>query len=284
MPKPTSHTNSFPSTKNTKFMNYAVCNPRDNLYYRTPPVQPSAPPTTLPAGVFSLSVRPEIRKNCTWEITLNFNESLMTFPIRRVDIRTNENDLKMREGEYYIMFKVRSKYSVPLFECGLDRVVELVDHERRVEINNACGAFRVKFTQRPRNVFRKHADVMILIGTLYCGSSKIAEGFEELIFRGGTGSIHSSKTKKEEEAKQQKLRNDSDSKYQESTITYAPILQGLNIEDDHHFNEFVHQHGHLDLDITKDVGYPNMFLQNQFTSSNNQPFSLNFYLWLLGSY
>lgn len=58
------------------------------------------------------------------------------------------------------------------------------------------ATFRVKFTARPRTVFHKHADMMILIASLSQGDNMVSTTSLELIFRGGTGSIHSADNRK----------------------------------------------------------------------------------------
>jgi len=61
-----------------------------------------------------------------------------------------------------------------------------------IEYNETGTAIlRVKFTSRPRAVFHKHSDVMILLVSLRRGNETLCSSSKELIFRGGTGSIHS---------------------------------------------------------------------------------------------
>lgn len=58
------------------------------------------------------------------------------------------------------------------------------------------NARKVKFTARPRAVFHKHSDMMILLVSVKKGERAIATSETELIFRGGTGSVHSAETRK----------------------------------------------------------------------------------------
>jgi len=78
----------------------------------------------------------------------------------------------------------------------LKKVAEIPTSSSRIDLVNGLAVLRVKFTARPRNIFHKHADVMILCASLYCGKHVIVEDCQELIFRGGTGSAHSAENRK----------------------------------------------------------------------------------------
>jgi len=92
----------------------------------------------------------------------------------------------------YLCIKVRSKLIKPVLELPFTKVGNIIQDTDFVECNESGTAIlRVKFTSRPRAVFHKHSDVMILLVSLRKGNETLCSSNKELIFRGGTGSIHS---------------------------------------------------------------------------------------------
>lgn len=92
----------------------------------------------------------------------------------------------------YLCIKVRSKMIKPVLELPFTKVGSIIQESDFIECNESGTAIlRVKFTSRPRAVFHKHSDVMILMVSLRRGNETICSSMKELIFRGGTGSIHS---------------------------------------------------------------------------------------------
>jgi len=109
--------------------------------------------------------------------------------------KKNKN-FKKESHLFYLDLKIRSKLIKPVKELPFFKVGIVVNEMEPVEIVNGIATFRVKFTARPRTVFHKHADMMILAATLYQGEDIITSTSLELIFRGGTGSIHSADNRK----------------------------------------------------------------------------------------
>jgi len=92
----------------------------------------------------------------------------------------------------YLCIKVRSKMIKPVLELPFTKVGAIIQESDFIETNDSGTAIlRVKFTSRPRAVFHKHSDVMILLVSVKRGTDILCSSAKELIFRGGTGSIHS---------------------------------------------------------------------------------------------
>lgn len=145
---------------------------------------------------FVIQTRPEIRKGCAWDISLLFSlETLTKHKLKEIYL---EKPRVQRESGAYLCLKVRSKLIQK--EIGFSKVGEL-DHDKQyIEPNMTTGSatLKVKFMQRPRAVFHRHADVMVLVVSLRsCMTNEVLMTAEhELIFRGGTGSMHSAERKK----------------------------------------------------------------------------------------
>ena len=145
---------------------------------------------------FVIQTRPEIRKGCVWDISLLFSlEALTKHKLKEIYL---EKPRVQRESGAYLCLKVRSKLIQK--EIGFGKVGEL-EHDRpfiEPNMSTGCATLKVKFMQRPRAVFHRHADVMVLVVSLRsCMSNEVLMTAEhELIFRGGTGSMHSAERKK----------------------------------------------------------------------------------------
>lgn len=145
---------------------------------------------------FVIQTRPEIRKGCVWDISLLFSlEALTKHKLKEIYL---EKPRVQRESGAYLCLKVRSKLIQK--EIGFGKVGEL-EHDRpfiEPNMSTGCATLKVKFMQRPRAVFHRHADVMVLVVALRsCMSNEVLMTAEhELIFRGGTGSMHSAERKK----------------------------------------------------------------------------------------
>lgn len=151
---------------------------------------------------FCIQTRPEIRKGCVWDVSLLFSAAaLHHHKLKEIYL---EKPRVQRESGAYLCLKVRSKLIQK--EIGFGKVAELEHDAPYIEPNPITGAavLKVKFTQRPRAVFHKHADVMVLVVSLRsCHSNEILLSAEhELIFRGGTGSMHSADSRKKQSSPQ----------------------------------------------------------------------------------
>lgn len=139
--------------------------------------------------------RPEIRKGCLWDIGLIFSKDFVAkHPIKDLYL---EKPRVYKEGSAYLCLKVRSKILDK--EVGFNKVAEVEKNISSISINETGTAtLKVKFTQRPRAVFHKHSDVMILVVTVKsCHTNEVLTIDEhELVFRGGTGSVHSADSRK----------------------------------------------------------------------------------------
>jgi hypothetical protein len=56
-----------------------------------------------------------------------------------------------------------------------------------INAKSQSATVNVKFTARPRTVFHRHSDVMILLAYIKQGEQVLCSDEVELIFRGGTG-------------------------------------------------------------------------------------------------
>lgn len=149
--------------------------------------------------------RPEIRKGSMWDIRLIFSKSFLEqHNIKQLYLEKP----KISKDGAYLCIKVRSKLLKK--ELGFNKVADIENDKPFLTINESgTTVLKVKFTQRPRSVFHKHADVMILVVSVrsVLTGAILTTNDHELIFRGGTGSIHSADSKK-----RQSLANSTSSK------------------------------------------------------------------------
>jgi len=139
----------------------------------------------------SIYVRPEIRKGCAWDISFKFSSQILTKEKVEQIFIEKPRGVAGRTTPY-LCIKVRSKMIKPVLELPFTKVGVIIQESDFIECNETGTAIlRVKFTSRPRAVFHKHSDVMILLVSLRRGNETICSSAKELIFRGGTGSIHS---------------------------------------------------------------------------------------------
>jgi len=97
----------------------------------------------------------------------------------------------------YLCLKVRSKLKVPVEELALTKVAKIENDSDYLTLNEfSTITLKVRFTTRPRVVFQKQSDMMILIASIKRGDQVLCSDESELIFRGGTGSIHSADSRK----------------------------------------------------------------------------------------
>jgi hypothetical protein len=135
--------------------------------------------------------RPEIRKGCVWDIQLKFDPKMLK------ENKINSVYIEKPRGitgrtAPYLCLKVRSKLIKPIREIAFTKVATIVNESEAIEFNEfGTGILRVRFTARPRAVFHKHSDIMILLVSMKRGDQTLASDSSELIFRGGTGSVHS---------------------------------------------------------------------------------------------
>jgi len=158
--------------------------------------------TELNDGSISITTKPEIRKGCIWEFQLRLspqmsqrNDFQKFYVISGATSKKNKS-LKKESNLFYLELKIRSKLIRPVKELPFFKVGNVVNEQEPIEIINGIATFRVKFTARPRTVFHKHADMMIMVASLFQGENLITTTSLELIFRGGTGSIHSADNRK----------------------------------------------------------------------------------------
>jgi hypothetical protein len=176
--------------------------------------------------------KPEIRKGCIWEFQIRLSPQLLSqkndmqkfFVVGGSNSKKNKN-FKKESHLYYLDLKIRSKLIRPVKELPFIKVGNVVNEQEAVEIVNGMATFRVKFTARPRTVFHKHADMMILVANLYQGESIITSTSLELIFRGGTGSIHSADNRKKA------LLNNSKPKKSENENNLMNITNEMTKQD-----------------------------------------------------
>jgi hypothetical protein len=145
-----------------------------------------------------ISTRPEIRKGCVWEVQLRFSADVIKkHGLKQIYIEKPKNSGAKEVA--YLCLKVRSKLITPRRELAFRKVAEIENETEFLELNEfGVITLKVRFTQRPRAVFHKHADVMILMVNLKNSRTdqSITYDEHELIFRGGTGSQHSADNRK----------------------------------------------------------------------------------------
>eukprot|EP01122_Echinamoeba_exundans_P012272 TRINITY_DN5086_c0_g1_i1.p1 TRINITY_DN5086_c0_g1~~TRINITY_DN5086_c0_g1_i1.p1 ORF type:complete len:553 (+),score=97.81 TRINITY_DN5086_c0_g1_i1:68-1726(+) len=146
-----------------------------------------------------VSTRPEIRKGCSWDITMRFTAEIINkFGLKTIYVEKPRASSPGRDT-FYLCIKVRSKLMQPRRELGFRKVAEVENEIETVELNeHGVAVLKVKFTQRPRSVFHKHSDTMILVVALKSAKDDrvVVSDEHELVFRGGTGSVHSADARK----------------------------------------------------------------------------------------
>lgn len=146
-----------------------------------------------------VSTRPEIRKGCSWDINLRFTlEIISKFGLKTIFVEKPRAASPGRDA-FYLCIKVRSKLMQPRRELGFRKVAEVENDLETIELNEqGVAVLKVKFTQRPRSVFHKHSDTMILVVALKSAKDDrvVVSDEHELVFRGGTGSVHSADARK----------------------------------------------------------------------------------------
>eukprot|EP01130_Rhizamoeba_saxonica_P000709 TRINITY_DN10640_c0_g1_i1.p1 TRINITY_DN10640_c0_g1~~TRINITY_DN10640_c0_g1_i1.p1 ORF type:complete len:442 (+),score=114.42 TRINITY_DN10640_c0_g1_i1:21-1346(+) len=163
-----------------------------------------------PEGI-KIDIRPEIRKGCSWDVKISFSADLLEAEnIKKIYY---EKPRHANPSCYYFCLKVRSKLITPIKEVGFTKVATLASDSSYTELSGNTATFKVKFNARPRAVFHKHADMMILVASLKKGDTHITTGLKELIFRGGTGSIHSADSRKKALLKEKSRKNNMKKEY-----------------------------------------------------------------------
>jgi len=169
-------------------MSYDQTHQQQNAYL---PLIPN-PPVERPLEIYA---RPEIRTGCIWEIQLRFSQQMReSHNLRHIYLeKPRANSARCP----YLCLKVRSKLKVPVEELPLTKVAKIENDSDYLTLNEfSTITLKVRFTTRPRVVFQKQSDMMILIVSLKRGDQQICADESELIFRGGTGSIHSADSRK----------------------------------------------------------------------------------------
>jgi hypothetical protein len=192
-----------------------------------------------------IQTKPEIRKGCIWEIQLKLSQKLLSeHDIKKIYILTKKKNVKLDSKLFYVDLKIRSKLIRPIKEMPFGKVGAAVNEADAVDVNNGVATLRVKFNLRPRTVFHKHADMMILVATLMHGEKGISSTAQELIFRGGTGSVHSADSRKKAILNSKSANNDEETEknkkiqgYQENMV--VDNNQGINNEESKNIHNYV---------------------------------------------
>jgi len=154
-------------------------------------------------GFMILNIEREIRKDSKWEILIKFGEKFLKNNAPKHLLVNPKKSGELPNSEYYLDLKVRSKLSMPIKELPFEKVGEIISDS--VKVHKDTAIVEVKFTQRPRSVFHKQSDMMILVVNIYKGNKINCSATKELIFRGGTGSIHSAENKKKKSKKKKHI-------------------------------------------------------------------------------
>ena len=108
-------------------------------------------------------VRPEIRKGCIWGLQFKFSDSVVS---QMTEFSTNEFNTTKTP---YLVLVVKSKLLQT--ELPFSKVAQLLNDGANVQINKSnLALLNVKFTSRPRTVFHRHSDVMILLAVIKKGT------------------------------------------------------------------------------------------------------------------
>jgi hypothetical protein len=148
-----------------------------------------------PERPLEIYARPEIRTGCIWEIQLRISQQMReTHSLRHIYL---EKPRASSARCPYLCLTVRSKLKVPVEELALTKVAKIENDSDYLTLNEfSTITLKVRFTTRPRVVFQKQSDMMILIVSLKRADQILCSDEAELIFRGGTGSIHSADSRK----------------------------------------------------------------------------------------
>lgn len=109
-------------------------------------------------------VRPEIRKGCIWGLQFKFSDAVVA---QMTEFSTNEYNTTKTP---YLALVVKSKLLQT--ELPFSKVAQLLNDGANVQINKSnLALLNVKFTSRPRTVFHRHSDVMILLAVIKKGTN-----------------------------------------------------------------------------------------------------------------
>lgn len=139
---------------------------------------------------FEIETRPEIRKGCVWTVDFKLSSSFVSsHDIRKIHLSPPRDP-----SAYFLDLRVQSKLTQLVLPFTKAAKIAL-DKDYMIVNSKGVATLKVRFTARPRALFHKHADVMILDASLLRGSEKLGSDKIELIFRGGTGSIHGAESR-----------------------------------------------------------------------------------------
>jgi hypothetical protein len=180
-----------------------------------------------------ISTRPEIRKGCVWEVQLRFSADIIKkHGLKQIYMEKPKNSGAKEVA--YLCLKVRSKLITPRRELAFRKVAEMETETEFLELNEfGVITLKVRFTQRPRAVFHKHADVMILMVHLKNSRTdqSITYDEHELIFRGGTGSQHSADNRKRQYLTEVHQEGPSEQQQQQQYASFMdPPSSGIDSE------------------------------------------------------
>jgi len=154
---------------------------------------------------------------------------------------TSKKKNLMKSDCYVLELSVRSKLIRPVKELPFCKVGNIVNELDPVELTNGGATVRVKFTARPRTVFHKHADMMILVANLMAGGELITSSTLELIFRGGTGSNHSADSKKKALLNKGEKKGEKEEEMNMMTqeVNQVQMMSGMNVNQVQMMNNMV---------------------------------------------
>jgi len=133
-----------------------------------------------------------------------------------------------------------------------ERVGVIVSETDKINVYKNIAALRVKFTTRPRKVFHKQSDVMILVATIQKGSEVVCSCSSDLIFRGGTGSLYKPESRhKSPEGGRKKIRS-NESKNKKGNPTALHIHGVVEFEKNPFFKSLCPIGFHTQFEVLTD--------------------------------
>jgi hypothetical protein len=223
-----------------------VSNPKQRNYNyningsEVEPFFPSQDEKIAPNDLITIHTKPEIRKGSIWDIQLKVASKLVTdLDLKKVFVVSGSNGKKksLNKNDLMVELTVRSKLIKPVKIIPFSKVGVVINEADPLDVVGGIATIKVKFTARPRTVFHKHADMMILVVTLIQGNQTITTTDHELIFRGGTGSNHSADNKKKALLSKNDTKMNDGSSVENSQPSYDQLSQNCyqNIEQNQDF-------------------------------------------------
>jgi len=117
----------------------------------------------MAASGISIGCRPEIRKNCLWDVTVTFDEAILQRSIKQVYYGKPKI---VHPDVYYLQVKVRSKLTNKQLSFQKVAVIES-NIQEPLEVRNHVTVIKCKFNQRPRVCVDSHSALLGFVCALF---------------------------------------------------------------------------------------------------------------------